>query len=213
MMNSESTTQVVYGTFRLKKMAPAYAERLEGVCMDNACGITRHTQTRASHGTLKKRRFTLHTRLIGFPGSRKWLSAGEKGGPTPRCRRALDLGPRGAARRHLGNMNFLGVGEEGVCSPMPSVHSSAKQPRPSSVPLLPACFVSCHCTPACSIDPVPLGTNDSHGACSRLPGIDWSMLVGGVCPFCAHSQELQPHLVLRLSRRWTRTAYRRHRRR
>ena len=46
MINSESTTQVVYGTFRLKKNAPAYAARLEGFCMDNACGITRHTHAK-----------------------------------------------------------------------------------------------------------------------------------------------------------------------
>ena len=42
MLNSETTTQAVYGLLRILTKAPDIKERLEGVCMDNACGLERH---------------------------------------------------------------------------------------------------------------------------------------------------------------------------
>lgn len=42
MLNSETTTQAVYGLLRIMTKAPDIAARLDGICMDNACGLERH---------------------------------------------------------------------------------------------------------------------------------------------------------------------------
>ena len=42
MRNSETTTETLYQVFHLKQQAPEWAERLQGISNDNACGLMRH---------------------------------------------------------------------------------------------------------------------------------------------------------------------------
>lgn len=46
MVNSESTTQIMYGTFKILRRCPDYADQLQGFTMDVACQIAKHARAK-----------------------------------------------------------------------------------------------------------------------------------------------------------------------
>ena len=107
-------------------------------------------------------------------------TASPENGEVPKTKADPPLDARNALSADYGGQHYVILSPSSywrsarkVCAVPPQALWQCKSSPQCACGLLwTTCIEFFHRTPACALDPVPLGTNDSRGACVYLPGLD-----------------------------------------